>query len=513
MYPCRGRLARCTFSGPHSPHYARTVTGSGRARILAWALGLSGAVACTCAAGVSVAFHAPTQFLVVYLVGVLMGLLGALVASREPHNSIGWLMCATSLVTSLIHLPAGYAYFALVIQHGAWPLGSAAAWLGAWSWVPSQVFLPLIAVRFPDGKVPARWRFVDWLAITGAALFSLVIALEPRDVLLDFTPVPGRTVAILSSHVGYLPGIPLPARLLNQVQGVGLSLTALGYAASAASLMARFRRAGGDERLQLKWFAYSGVLIAATFAYAGVAWNFFGQPLYLALTPLMFAALTLPVAIGIAILRYRLYDIDLIINRSLVYGSLTAILYAVYVAVTTFLQRLFISVSGQKSDAAYVLTAFVVVGAFNPVKDWLQRQVNRRLGGATSSAALDVFSADVDAVVSVMDVDRVACRLADRAVAAFNATGAALYLESRDVTGPFYSCGRLNGEAVIEVPLQHEGQRFGRLVLGGRRGGVAYAKKDRDALQRSADSVGEALALAEHLGHRPLPSFDSGKDD
>lgn len=477
----------------------------GNARTLAWTLGLAGAVACVSGAGVATAFAAPTQFLLVYLLGVLMGLLGALVASREPRNSIGWLMCATSLAISLIHLPAGYAYFALVIQHGVWPLGAPAAWLGAWSWVPSQVFLPLIAVRFPNGKVPPRWRFVDWLAIAGTALFSLGIALEPRNVLLDFIPLPSQAIALLSSQIQNLSGIPLPARLLNQVQGVGLSLTVLGSATSAASLTARFRRATGDERLQLKWFAYAGLLVAVTFAYAGVAWNFFGQPLYLALTPLMFAALTLPVAIGIAILRYRLYDIDMIINRSLVYGGMTAILGAVYAAVVTLLNRLFIAASGQKSDAAYVVTAFVVVAASSPVKDWLQRQVDRRVIHRNPLAVLDEFRADVDAVVSILDVHRAACRLMDQAVIAFDARGAALYLRSVDSATPLYSRGRLNGEASVEVPLQHEGQQFGRLVLGSRRGDIGYSQDDRDALQRAADAVGEALALAAHLGFRPLP--------
>jgi hypothetical protein len=221
------------------------------------------------------------------------------------------------------------------------------------------------------------------------------------------------------------------------------------------------------------------------------------------LIPLAYAAFAVPLAIAIAILRYRLYDIDLIINRSLVYGSLTAILYAVYVAVTTFLQRLVISVSGQKSDAAYVLAAFVVAGAFNPLREWLQRVVNRRLGRATSSAALDQFSAKVDAVVSVIDVHEVACQLVDQSVVAFDAIGAALYL-SHGASDPFYSCGRLVGEAVVEVNLRHGGMQLGRLVLGNRRGGVAYTQRDRDSLQRSADAVGRALALASRLGHQPL---------
>lgn len=264
------------------------------------------------------------------------------------------------------------------------------------------------------------------------------------------------------------------------------------------------RRAGSDERLQLKWFAYSSGLFAATLVYGAPAWNFFGQPLYLALTPLEFAGLTLPVAIAVAILRYRLYDIDLIINRTLVYGGLTAILGAVYAAVVTPLNRLFISASGQKSDAAYVVTAFVVVVASSPVKDWLQRQVDRRVRHRSPAAVLDEFRADVESVVSVIDVNKVACRLLDEAVIAFDARAAALYLTSNPASGPVYSHGRMNGEDAVEVLLRHEGRELGRLVLGGRRGQIGYSQADLRLLQRSADTVSEVLVLAAHLGHRQL---------
>jgi hypothetical protein len=142
--------------------------------------------------------------------------------------------------------------------------------------------------------------------------------------------------------------------------------------------------------------------------------------------------------------------------------------------------------------------------AFNPIKDALQIYVDRRLGHAKAAAALDQFSAEVDAVVSVMDLRRVACRLVDQAVAAFDARGAALYFEPFDGGEPLYCRGQLNGDPRIEVPLRHEGAQLGRLVLGARRGGAAYTRHDHDALQRSADSVGEALDLATQLGHRPF---------
>ncbi|HET7420959.1 MAG TPA: hypothetical protein VFL27_11320 [Candidatus Dormibacteraeota bacterium] len=475
--------------------------GSQRIRLLAWGLGLAGVAACVAAAGVVLAFpNAPRSFLVPYLVGILLGVLGALVASREPRNSIGWLMIGTSAVVSLTHLTAGYGYFALVVEHGAWPLGPVAVWLAAWDYVVILgAFLPVTAVRFPDGRVPSRWRFVDWMAIAGTVLFAAGIALRPWDVLVNFIPLPGANIQQFATETQNGAGV------LNAVQGAGLVLIVMGYIASAASVAARYRRAQGDLRVQLKWFVYAGVLCAAVFIYAAVAWNFLGAPLYIALTPFEFAVMAVPLAIAVAILRYRLYSIDLIINRTLVYGTLTAILGAVYAAVVTFLNRLFISVSGSRSDAAYVVTAFVVVIASSPIKDWLQRQVDRRFPHRSPSAVLDEFRGDVDAVVSVIDVHRVARRLLDEAVDAFDARSAALYLDG-DGDKPVHSHGRLDGEAAVEVELRHDGRTLGRLVMGSRRGDVGYTQADRDALQRSADSVAEALAIAGDLGRGRLLS-------
>jgi hypothetical protein len=143
--------------------------------------------------------------------------------------------------------------------------------------------------------------------------------------------------------------------------------------------MSRLRHSSGVERLQLKWIAYSGAVMALALSAGGVAANHLHFPLYVALMPFEITALTLPLAIGVAILRYRLYDIDLIINRTLVYIAATATVAAAYAAMTTLAQRAFIASTGQKSDAAYVLTAFAVVAVFSPLKDWIQRGVDARL--------------------------------------------------------------------------------------------------------------------------------------
>lgn len=471
---------------------------------MAWALGGGAAAACVLGGVVCLGIGAPRTFLLVYLIGILLSLLGALVAAREPGNSIGWLMVGYAWLVSLMQTIPAYGYASLGVHQGFWALGSPAALVGTWIWVPSVGFLALIAARFPDRQGRRFGRVVDWIYLSGSALFALAIALEPPAVALGFSAIPGQLVAKMQPH--FQDPIPFhpAAQVLAEAQGSGITLILLGSIVAAAALISRYRQARGDERLQIKWFAYAAALCAAAIVYGGVAWDVFGQPLYLALTPLEFVGLTLPAAIGVAILRYRLYDIDLIINRTLVYGGLTAILGAVYAAVVTLLNRLFISVSGQKSDAAYVVTAFVVVIAASPVKDWLQHQVDRRVRHGSPSAMLDRFRSDVDAVVSVIDVHRVARRLLDQSIEAFDARGAAVYLDSHDDSKPLYSRGYLNGEIALEVALRYGGTQYGRLVLAQRRGDIEYTAHDRAVLQRSADSVGEALALAAHLGFKPL---------
>jgi hypothetical protein len=475
----------------------------------AWVLGVVGALACAAGAAMAIAFGAPPSFLFVYLVGVLMGLLGALIASRDSHNSIGWLMIATSLATCFLHLPARYGYEALVIQNGAWPFGSLAVWFGAWGWVPVLgLSLPLIAVRFPDGKVPHRWRAVDWLAIAGTILFSASIALQPPAILIQFLAIPGTAVDLLSSRVQNPLGFSVASHLLIPIQGAGLSLIVLGYVGAAGSVAARFRHARGEERLQLKWFAYAGALVAVCLVYGAVAWNFFGQPLYLALTPVMAAYLTVPVAIGIAVLRYRLYDIDLIINRTLVYASLTAILGGVYVAGIEFLQRLFIYYTGQKSETAIIVTVFAVATLFTPAQKWVERLVEQRLGGRGPAEKLEALTASVEAVTRVIDPHQVARRLVDDAVAAFQAVGGSLYLDSYDHSQPFHSNGQLGAEHALEVAVRHAERNLGKLLLGHRRGHVPYSEHDRAVIQRSAEALGEALAVGHEFGHvhQPKPA-------
>lgn len=478
-------------------------------RILAWGLGLGGAAASTITVAFTVALGLYSVHVLFYATFIAAGILGALIASREPHNSVGWLMSGASLAAILFYGPVDYGYLALVRQSGSWPMGGAALWFGAWAWAPLLgLFIPLLTVRFPDGRVARRWRAVDLLAIAGTVCFAVGVAFAPREINTRFLQVPSAVhQALDASAWGNPVAAALPAGASELIIAAGLALMLLGYLISVLSVIDRFHHARDEKRLQLKWFAYAGVAVIVAEAGGAVdlvtGWDL-GANFHIAID---LAAFALPVAIAIAILHYRLYDIDLLINRTLVYGGMTAILAATYTAGITLLQRLFMALTGQKSDAAYVLTAFVIVVGFTPVKNWLQARVDRRTAKQSPSAVLNEFSSEVEAVVSVIDAHRVARRLLDRAVTAFGARGAALFLGSTGGSSPLYSRGSINADSCIEVPLRYEGRDLGRLLLGSRPGGVMYTKHDREMLQRSADAVADALVLADRLGFRQRRSL------
>lgn len=474
---------------------------------LAWTLGLTGAIGSAFALGATVALGLFSVQDLVYLVFMITGLLGALVASRQPGNSVGWLMCGGSVAGIFFLLPLDYGYTALVVEHGSWPLGGVALWVEAWAWAPLLgMFLPMLTVRFPDGKVPPGWWVVDWLAIAGTVLFAGSLVLASTDTLRGFLPLgQARPYQILSPLIQNPLAATLPPDLLGQVRFAGLLVIVLGFVAAVASLVARFRHARGEVRLQLKWFAYSGVLMAVALVYAPVSLIFFHAQFGDALLPFNAASFALPVAVGIAILRYRLYDIELIINRTLVYATITAILGGIYVAGIELTQRLFVFYTGQKSDTAIVITAFLVATVFTPVQKWVEGVVERRLGGRGPAERLEALTASVEAVTRVIDPHQVARRLVDDAVAAFGAVGGELYLDGYDHARPFHTSGQLGAEHTLEVAVRRAERSLGRLLLGHRRGHVPYSEHDVAVIKRSADALGEALAVGHELGHVHQP--------
>ena len=295
---------------------------------------------------------------------VTFATVGALVAARRPNNRIGWLFCWIGAVSAVLVLAPQYATYALHTQPGALPGGLVAYWLLNWLWRltlgPATMLLPL---WFPDGRLLSRrWRPVAWLAVWAMAAGALLSALRPRTYLAPWAAQPlGNPFAIEA-----LGG---PAEALNRLVAAGWAAAA---AAAVAALLVRLRSAVGVERQQLKWFAYAVALVPLGVAAAAAT-----RPV--GLVVLVATMLGVPVCAGIAILRYRLYDIDLVINRTLVYGALTATLAAVYFGSVVLLQRAVGWLTGQQeSPAAIVASTLAIAALFNPLRRRIQAFVDRR---------------------------------------------------------------------------------------------------------------------------------------
>ncbi len=297
---------------------------------------------------------------------VAFGGVGAIIASRRPENRIGWIFVASGFLSAVQLIVGGYARYGLA-GAGYLPFTEIAAWVSDWIWVPTIVLgLGYLVLLFPDGRLPsAGWRPAGWLLASGAALFVAVIATAPAP-LGNFPQVRN-------------PFGVEPLSAFGQAPTAAAALTySSGMLASGAAIVWRFRRSSGEQRAQLKWFAYAGML-AAVSVIPGLSSVKLGQVI------LIVASALVPVAAGVAILRYRLYEIDLIISRTIVYGVLTAILAGVYTASITLSQRVFVAVTGEKSDGAIVLTTLIVVSTFTPLKTRLQALVDRRWKAAAAA--------------------------------------------------------------------------------------------------------------------------------
>ena len=307
---------------------------------------------------------------------------GALTASRRPHNPIGWICLAVGFFWMLLIVGGDYGAYGLAVP-GSVPFPvTIYALTYAWLWVPAVGLLgTYMFLLFPDGKLPSRrWRPLAWLA-------GVVIASE--SVVAFLTPGPLDSLEGARNPFG-LEGYPW----LDVLGWTVLPLLPICMLASAASLVLRFRRSGGEVRQQIKWIAFAASfmgslyllmigasVISVLLAAPGTRSDPGTQTLWGALLEdvMILSFTAIPVAIGFAILRYRLYDIDLLINRTLVYGSLTATLALLYVSSVVSLQYVFRSLTGGGSQLAIVASTLAIAALFNPLRQRVQNLIDRRL--------------------------------------------------------------------------------------------------------------------------------------
>jgi hypothetical protein len=306
--------------------------------------------------------------------------LGGIVASRRPENVYGWLWLGLGLSAAILQLADSYAAYALVVEPGSLPAPRAVSQVLGMAWGMGVTLLPFLLLLFPDGNLPSgRWRPVAWAVLVAGAVLLII------GVFL-----PGESVGPFENPLG-VGGVVGEAIVFISVAVVFVIFVALIL--SALSLVFRYRRAGGIERQQLKWFAYAAVLFGGSFIFGG----FLGQDLP-GVWDALFETVTfvpLYVAVGVAILRYRLYDIDLLINRTLVYGSLTATLVALYLGGIVLLQRLFVVLTGEESTLAVVASTLVIAALFSPLRRRIQSFIDRRFYRRKYDArkTLEAFSA------------------------------------------------------------------------------------------------------------------------
>jgi hypothetical protein len=296
--------------------------------------------------------------------------IGAIIASRLPNHPIGWICCAIGLIAAVDHFAGEYAVYALLARSETLLGGRAMLWLQGWFWMLFVGLIVFLLLLFPNGRLPSsRWRPFAWGSVAVISVGVIWSSAISPDVRFDAPPSPIQLLVLL-----------------------------LGLVAAASVVVGR-RGARGVERQQIKWLLYAAPIWffgsafkIAVFYFSLVegAWGLWVGYLLVAV-----GGLGGPIAIGIAILRYRLYEIDLIINRTLVYGSLTALLALVYFGGIVVLQRAFVVLTGEKSTLAVVASTLVIAALFNPLRRRVQAFVDRRFYRRKYDArkTLEAFSA------------------------------------------------------------------------------------------------------------------------
>jgi hypothetical protein len=316
------------------------------------------------------------------VLAVSFSIIGAIIASRLPANPLGWLFCAAACIIAVAYLSAEYAIYALVSRPDSLPAGEALAWLASWAWIPSIGCIVLSLLLFPNGELPgSRWRWLAWLSVLVTIAGAVWVALSPGAIV---------NLGSIRNPLGIesLPGGYKPVQTI---------MFALLFVAAVSTLGLRLRRARGIEHQQIKWPAYTAVVAAGgsvlteTISEAiGLRWLEWAGFVVVIATVVGF-----PMSIGIAIVRYRLYEIDTLINRTLVYALLTAILAAVYFGAVVLLQSLIVALTGQQSTLAVVASTLLIAALFNPLRRRIQSFIDRRFYRRKYNAAktLEAFSA------------------------------------------------------------------------------------------------------------------------
>jgi signal transduction histidine kinase len=400
-------------------------------------------------------------------------IVGAIIVSRRPAHPIGWIFSAAGALGAAGLFADGYWRYVLVVHPGALPFGVLMLWVTRWVYPLNFGLVLLALLLFPTGRLPApRWRILAGLGIIGIILNVASQAFKPGPMVGD-VPVENPF------------GFGRAAGLLDLLETGSLGLIMLSLVAVAGSIIVRLRRARGVERQQIKWLAYAAGLMAVSFvvsftpqpeiARAGFSVGVLGWGL-------------IPISTGLAILRYRLWEIDPIINRTLVYGALTASIIVIYVLVVGYLGTLF---NARGNLAISLIATGLVAVLFQPLRAYLQRAVNRLMYGerddpyAVLSRLGQRFEATLAAeavLPTLVETVQEALKLPYVAVALKQADGFVVGAEAgAPVDNP------------LLLPLVYQNEQMGQLVLGPRSPGEVFSSADRRLLDDLARQAGIAV--------------------
>jgi len=332
---------------------------------------------------------------------------GALIASRLPTNPIGWIFCGLGLIYVTRRFTTAYADHAF-LETLALPWGEFAAWFSTWIGFAGPTLAVFLMLLFPGGRLPSRrWRIVVWVTVLGAAMSALGFAFMPSSLLTH------SDVANPFAIVGVIYGKLTTYQFFGVSRLLGMTLLSTSILAALFSVILRLRHARGDDRQQIKWFLFAAVpltflgsLDELNNIVAYFTTDFMFRPVYilyswglvvLVVYVEVLALLLVPVCTYIAILRYNLYDVDVVINRTLVYGSLTVMLVALYLVGIVVLQRVFVVLTGQRSTLAVVASTLLIAALFTPLRRRIQSFIDRRFYRRKYDArkTLEAFSAQL----------------------------------------------------------------------------------------------------------------------
>ena len=356
----------------------------------------------------------------VIVVGIwvaVTALVGALVSARRPENPVGWLLLVGALILAAYVFVEAYAVYSLESHPGSLPFGHAAAWMTLWLAIPGFFAFVFVFLLFPTGRLLSnRWKTVVYAGLGSLVLMSVTFAIKPGSV---------NTVPSVDNPLG----IDAARALTEFIEGSGSIVVVAPALLALASLVVRLRRAKAEERQQMKWFVYAVALFPLLFIAAQVVSSIFPtEEDWASFLVVMVGLLLIPVSMGMSILRYRLYDIDRVVNKTLVYGALTAVLVAGYAAGVLVMQS--VLPLPEDSEIAVATSTLAMAALFRPLRAGVQETVDRRFYRARYDAAhaLESFGARLRYVT---DLDSVSSDLLGAVRQTVHPAHASLWLATR----------------------------------------------------------------------------------